>query len=158
MFVTVFHLGSSPATRQSRAACILALLLLMPGFAGCASAAEPDDSFILPPPPDHDGPNVKAQPVPGVELRPLESSAAEPPAPSGTTGPAAPRDSVTVITAHSEQIVWRRALASDNPELTKVYLLRYPAGRHVADAKDRFRDLLVALGERRRLEWRQRQG
>lgn len=156
MRVAVFHSDPASAAWRSRAAGVLALLLLMPGFAGCAAAAEPDDTFILPPPADHDGPNVKAQPVPGVEVRPLESSPG-PPASADTTGPSAPRDAVTVA-VNSEQAVWRRALASDNPELTKVYLLLYPSGRHVADAKDRFRDLLVALGERRRLEWRQRQG
>ena len=72
-------------------------------------------------------------------------------------GPTVPHRTVAIV-ASAEQGLWRRALASDDPEVTKLYLLRYPAGRHLVDAKVRFRDLLAALGERRRLEWRREQG
>jgi hypothetical protein len=199
MIMTVVRAASKSALKVSVGLHLLAFLALIPAFAGCASAASSEDTFILPPPADHDGPNVTAQPVPAVEVRPIEGSAvmpgpvgrsdlgdpAEPiqqPAPVAQVDPEPvavlppteemvardvppPHVLVTQVQAAPtpnrvgpEHALWHRALVSDNPELTKIYLLRYPDGRHVAEAKVRFRDLLFDLGERRRLEWRQRQG
>ena len=155
MLATIIRSMSPSAAWRSRGGCVL-VLMMMPAFAGCASAAGSGDTFILPPPADHDGPDVKAQPVPGVDVRPLDSGAVAP-SPVDPAGPTVPHRTVAIV-ASAEQDLWRRALASDDPEVTKIYLLRYPAGRHLVDAKVRFRDLLAALGERRRLEWRREQG
>lgn len=111
---------------------------LMPLPAAAAVTGEGGAEFILPAPADQNGPEVTAQPVAEVEEQELVAPAA----------PADSKEPVVMAVTDADTAFWRQADASNDPEKVKVYLLTYPWGRHVAEAKVRFRELLSALSVR----------
>lgn len=160
--------------RLLAATVLLAGFLPVAGIAGVPAVPDEDAEFVLPMPADHDGPRVAAQPVDDVEKRPLAAAAPllAVPAPVPDVAPL-PVDAVMPLdvpvlslpapapllpaTAASQPTaddadtaMWRQADAAGDAEAVKVYLLTYPRGRHVAAAKERFRELLDALSDRRR--------
>ncbi len=117
----------------------LALALgLMPVPAAAAMTGEGAAEFILPAAADQNGPDVTAQPVAEVEEQEMSVPAA----------PADPEAPVVTAAIDADTAFWRQADASNDPEKVKIYLLTYPQGRHVAEAKVRFRELLSALSAR----------
>ena len=111
---------------------------LMPLPTTAAVTGEGGGEFILPAPADQNGPEVTAQPVAEVEQQELLAPAAS----------ADPKVPVVMAVIDADTAFWRQADASNDPEKVKVYLLTYPRGRHVAEAKVRFRELLSALSVR----------
>ncbi|MEP0339165.1 MAG: hypothetical protein ABJ388_10755 [Alphaproteobacteria bacterium] len=111
---------------------------LMPLPTTAAVTGEGGVEFILPAPADQNDPEVTAQPVAEVEQQELLAPAAS----------ADPKVPVVMAVIDADTAFWRQADASNDPEKVKVYLLTYPRGRHVAEAKVRFRELLSALSVR----------
>lgn len=113
-------------------AVLVLALGLMPLPAAAETATETGEGaaeFILPAAADQNGPEVTAQPVAEVEEQELSAP-------------------VVVAAIDADTAFWQQADASNDPEKVKVYLLTYPQGRHVAEAKVRFRELLNALSVR----------
>jgi hypothetical protein len=120
------------------AALALAMGLMPLPTVAAAVTGEGGVEFILPTPADQNGPEVTAQPVAEVEEQELL-------APAASTDPKVP---VVMAVIDADTAFWRQADASNDPEKVKIYLLTYPRGRHVAEAKVRFRELLSALSVR----------
>ncbi len=120
------------------AALAFSLGLMPLPTAAAAVTGEGGAEFILPAPADQNGPEVTAQPVAEVEAQELLAPAV----------PADPKVPVVMAVTDADTAFWRQADASNDPEKVKVYLLTYPRGRHVAEAKVRFRELLNALSVR----------
>lgn len=141
------------------AAAMASAVALTPAVAVAEIGPEDNmtDTFVLPAPEDQDGPAVTARPVASVEERTLDPVSVAPDDFDAmiTLGPV-PVAPVRVRTAavvadtaptgsDPETVMWRRADASGDAERVKVYMLTYPHGRYVEQAKARFVALLRAM-------------
>lgn len=148
---------NSKTALKAAAAIILSAVVMTP-VAAVAEAGSEDDiggTFVLPMPQDQDGPTVTARPVAAVEQSILDDVATEPndfdalvtltPVPVRQEAAVVVVAEASPVAEDAETAMWRQADASGDAERVKVYMLTYPQGRYLDEAKARFVALLRAI-------------